>query len=213
MDLPYKQYHPWELLDSALKWDMKAHSRQHFFTTIGVALDPGNVVLSCLVWICICRSGACVHHVDEDHMDEQCTACDAMPKLTEILSNCGEASKMSQARLLLLRMQRRFPSLRFNPTCNCEKAGDVVESTGGILSPWRLSAGVVVRHLRNLFGLRRDDVKEGVEAMGALARECKAFYVQICWSVRNRDDRAPRAFATILEQVVPAIPSLSLIHI
>ncbi len=71
---------------------------------------------------------------------------------------------MSQARLLLLCMQRRFSSLRFYPTCDCEKAGDVVESTGGILSPWRVSAGVVVRYLANLFGLSRDDVLGAVEA-------------------------------------------------
>ena len=77
------------------------------FTTIGLALDPGNVVLSCLLWIWICRSGACVHHAHEEHMDEQCAAYDVMPKLTEILSNCGEATTMSPARLLPPRMQRR----------------------------------------------------------------------------------------------------------
>ena len=140
-------------------------------------------------------------------MNANCAACNEMPSLTEILRNCGRADKMAQARLLLLCMQRRYSSLRFNPTCNCEKAGDVVEATGGILSPWRLSARVVLRHLDNLFGLSRDDVLEAVEAMGALARQCKTFYVQICRSELNEDDRAPRAFATILEQVVPAIPS------
>ena len=113
---------------------------------------------------------------------------------------------MSQARLLLLCMQRRFSSLRFYPTCDCEKADDVVESTGGILSPWRLSAGVVVRYLAHLFGLSQDDVLEAVEAMGTLARACKTFYVQICQSELIEDDRAPKAFATILEKVVPANP-------
>ena len=47
--------------------------------------------------------------------------------------------------LLLFRMQLRFSSLRLNPTCSCEKPGDVVEATGGILSAWRPSSGVVVR--------------------------------------------------------------------
>ena len=42
-------------------------------------------------------------------------------------------------------MQFRFSSLRWNPTCSCEKPGDVVEATGGILSAWRPSSGVVVR--------------------------------------------------------------------
>ena len=138
-------------------------------------------------------------------MNANCAACDEMPSLTEILRNCGRADKMAQARLLLLCMQRRFPSLRFNPTCNCEKAGDVVEATGGILSPWRLSARVVLRHLDNLFGLSRDDVLEAVEAMGALARQCKIFYTQIYRSVLDEDARVPSAYATILERVVPAI--------
>jgi len=82
-----------------------------------------------------------------------CATCGEMPQLTEILRHCGEAGKMAQARLLLLCMQKRFSSLRFNPDCNCAKAGDVVEATGGILSPYRLSAGVVGRHLAILFGL------------------------------------------------------------
>ena len=205
LDLPYKCYDTQDLPESALEWDMKALSRQHCFTRIGVALDPGNVVYSCMLWICICRSGASVHDVEEEHMNANCAACNEMPSLTEILRNCGRADKMAQARLLLLCMQRRFSSLRFNPTCDCEKAGDVVEATGGILSPWRLSARVVLRHLDNLFGLSRDDVLEAVEAMGALARQCKIFYTQIYRSVLDEDARVPSAYATILERVVPSI--------
>ena len=102
-----------------------------------------------------------------------CATCDTMPKLTEILRNCGTSSKIAQARLLLLCMQRRFESLRFNPGCNVEKAGDVIESTGGILSPWRVSARVVLHYLANLFNLSDDGMKETVEAMDALARQCK----------------------------------------
>ena len=124
-----------------------------------------------------------------------------MPNLTEILLRSGDADKMALARLLLLYMQRRFPSLRFNPSCNCEKAGDVAEATGGILAPWRVSASVVVRHLENLFGMRRDDKLGAVEAMGALARQCKIFYTQICRSELNEDARVPRAYATILDRV------------
>ena len=139
-------------------------------------------------------------------MNANCAACNEMPLLTEILRNCGRADKMAQARLLLLCMQRRFSSLRFNPSCNREKAGDVVEATGGILSPWRVSAGVVVGHLANLFGLSHDDVLEEVEAMGALARQCKVFYTEISRSELNEDTRVPRAYATILDRVVPPIP-------
>ena len=48
LELPYRRDRRRDLPVSALKWDMKALSHQHFFTTIGVALDPGNVVLSCM---------------------------------------------------------------------------------------------------------------------------------------------------------------------
>ena len=175
---------------------MNALSRQHFFSHIGVGLDPGNVVLSCMLWVCICRSGACVHFVDKEHMDGQCASCKTLPKLTEILRNHSQATKMSQARLLLLCMQKRFSSLRFNGTCNCEIAGDVVEATGGILSPWRHSAEVVVRHLADLFRLTSDDVDETVEAMGGLARECSNFYRKIYRSELNEAEQVPGVFAT-----------------
>jgi len=217
LDLPYKKYNTTNLPESALEWDMKALSRQNFFTRIGVALDPSNVVLSCVLLVCICRSGACVHGVHEGLMGEPCAARHAKKsKLTEILRNCGKASKMAQARLLLLRMQSRFASLRFLPgrlkaysqtriKRNFEKAGDVVESTGGILSPWRVSAGVVGRYLANLFGLSRDDVLETVEAMGALARQCKDFYAHICRINLNEDAQLPYAFAEIIKGASPAI--------
>ena len=168
-------------------------------------MDPGNDVLSCVLCVCICRSGACVHDVHEKYLDEQCAACKKMLKLTEVLSNCSEMGKMAQAQFLLLAMQRRYSSLRFNPNCDCEKAGDVVEATGGILSPWRVSAGVVVRQLTDLFGLSRDDVLETVQDIGALALQCKIFYTQICRSEPNEDARAPLAYATIRDRVVPAI--------
>lgn len=32
------------------KWDRKAWSREHFFSTVGVALDPGNAVLATAFW-------------------------------------------------------------------------------------------------------------------------------------------------------------------
>ena len=112
---------------------------------------------------------------------------------------------MLQARLLLLFMQKRFSSLRFNGTCNCEIAGDVIEATGGILSPWRHSAEVVVRRLADLFRLTRDDVDETLESMGGLARECQNFYLKIYRSELNEADRVPRAYATIFHKVLPAI--------
>ena len=55
-----------------------------------------------------------------------CAQCHKL-RLTEILSGQGEVSKMAQAWFLFLYMQKRFSSVRFDPTCNAEKAGDVVE--------------------------------------------------------------------------------------
>ena len=95
--------------------------------------------------------------------------------------------------------------MRFDRTCNCEKAGDVMESTGSIFYPWRASARVVGSYLAKLFGLSRDDVLETLDAMGALARQCKIFYTHISWRELNEDTRVRRAYPTILERVVPAI--------
>ena len=112
---------------------------------------------------------------------------------------------MAQARFLFLYMQKRFYSLRFDPTCNAEKAGDVVESTGSILSPWRASAGVVLRYLTKMFSLSRDDVLETGEAMGAFARQVKILYAHICRNEPIENARVPKIYATILQQIVPAI--------
>jgi hypothetical protein len=69
LTLPCHKFKATDLPESALEWDMKGLSRQHFFTTIGVPLDPGNIVLSCILLACICRSGACVHEVYKGHND------------------------------------------------------------------------------------------------------------------------------------------------
>ena len=99
-----------------------------------------------------------------------------MPQLIEILRKCSKTNRIEQAQHLLLCMQKRFTSLRFVPGCNVEKAGDVFESTGGMLSPWRTSAKCVLQKLTEWFSLREDDVKETLEAMGALARHCINLY-------------------------------------
>ena len=69
LDLPYHVFDTEDLPESALEWDMKALSRQHFFTTVDVPLDPGNIVLSCILLVGIFRSGACVHEVYKGHND------------------------------------------------------------------------------------------------------------------------------------------------
>ena len=133
-----------------------------------------------------------------------CAQCHEL-KLTEKLSGQGEVSKMVQARFLFLHMQKRFSSVRFNPTCNAEKAGDDAESTGGILSPWRVSAGVVLEHLTKMFSLSQDDVGETGEAIGAFARQVKILYAHICRSEPIVAARVPKIYDTILRQIVPAI--------
>ena len=118
---------------------------------------------------------------------------------------CGGAGKMADARLLLLCMQRRFTSVRFDRTCNCEKAGDVVEATGGILSLWRSSTGVILRYLSREHDLRADEVKETLEDMGTLARQCKILCAHLVWSAQDEQEAVLSAYVTIRERVRPAI--------
>ena len=46
--------HTGGMLDTAntspFAWDRKAWSREHFFASVGLALDPGNAVLSATLW-------------------------------------------------------------------------------------------------------------------------------------------------------------------
>ena len=138
-------------------------------------------------------------------MNENCAACKEMPLLTEILRHGDRAQKMARARLLLLCMQRFYSSLRYNPACHSEKAGDVIEATGGILSPYRTSARGVVRHLSREYGLCEDDIKETLEDMGALARQCKIFHAYMVWSAEGEQETMTRAYATIRKEVTPVI--------
>ena len=86
---------------------------------------------------------------------------------------------MPIARMLLLYVQIRFSSVRYNPTCNVVKAGDVIKATGGILDPYNNQANVVIKHLRSVFDcLNEDAVKAAVSALGALAKECDSFFRQ-----------------------------------
>ena len=180
LSLQYKDGNE-HLPDSALNWDMKSLSKLHFFTTIGVPCDPGNRVYSYMLLVCMCRSGAYGNDVDK-LFDQSCANCDrmpgGMPELINILRKCSNTNKIQQAQLLLICMQKRFSSLRFVAGCNAEKAGDVIESTGGMLSPWRTSANGVLYKLTEWFNLREDDVKETVEAMGVFVRHCINFYTQ-----------------------------------
>ena len=157
-----------------------------------------------MLLVCICRSGAYGNDVDT-LFDQSCTNCDrmpgAMPELINILCTCSNTSKIQQAQLLLICMQKRFSSLRFVAGCNAEKAGDVIESTGCLLSPWRASAKSVLYKLTESFNLREDDVKETLEAMGALARNCINLYTHSVQSNMKKRD----VYNTIHKFVKPII--------
>ena len=128
-----------------------------------------------------------------------------MPQLIEILRTCSNTNKIQQAQLLLMCMQTRFSSLRFVAGCNAEKAGDVIESTGCMLSPWRASAKSVLYKLTQSFNLREDDVKETVEAMDAFVRHCINFYRQ---SLQLNMDKT-EIYNTIRKWVKPKISPCS----
>ena len=188
--------------------DMQSLSRQYFFRTIEGPCDPGNAVYSYMLLVCICRSGAYGNDVGT-LFDQSCTNCDrmpgAMPELINILCTYSNTSKIQQAQLLLICMQKRFSNLRFVAGCNVEKAGDVIESTGCILSPWRASAKSVLYKLTQSFNLREDDVKETVEAMGAFVRHCINFYTQ---SLQLNMDKT-EVYNTIRKWVKPKISPCS----
>ena len=70
-----------------------------------------------------------------------------------------------------------------------------MESSGGILSPYRASVRVVMDYLAHLFTLSKDAVLETEEAMGALARECKILYVHMLRVEPKEGDPVERAYA------------------
>ena len=68
------------------------------------------------------------------------------------------------------------------------------------MSPYRGSARVVIDELAHLFTLSKDSVLATVEAMGALARECKILYVHMLRREPKEGDPVPRAYAIMREQ-------------
>ena len=53
--------------------------------------------------------------------------------------------------------------------------------------------------------MSRDDVLDTVEAMGTLARRCKMHYQHVWWSEPNEDARVQKAYAAIIDRVLPAV--------
>ena len=69
---------------------------------------------------------------------------------------------------LLLRLQCQMPSLRFGcaeQPHNQEKAGDVLESVGGFLSPLHKRVAVVSRELGREYGWWEDDVRDALRSL------------------------------------------------
>ena len=149
LGLPGHKYRASECPACPLQWDRKALSHQHFFTSIGVPLDPGNVAYVGMLYTVVCRVGGAL----PEKYSESCKYCH--------LSNSGFASvraladqwgplakekpgkvanaKVAIIRVLLLQMQCALSSVRFNQDCNPSNAGDILEAVGGVLHPWRPS--------------------------------------------------------------------------
>jgi hypothetical protein len=50
LDLEFRNKGASDLSDHPLGYDIKTLSRQHYFTTFGVGEDPGNTILSCMLF-------------------------------------------------------------------------------------------------------------------------------------------------------------------
>ena len=74
------------------------------------------------------------------------------------------------------------------------------------MAPYRTSAQVVVHELARLFPMNQDDVHDTIGDMGMLARRCKEFYHHIWVSETTEDASVQKAYATIIERVLPAVP-------
>ena len=72
---------------SPLEWDVRALSRQNYFTTVGIALDPGNETLAAILLGLSCRTAAAVYC-----NEEWCKACvDLVP---DVLCGVVQTVKM-----------------------------------------------------------------------------------------------------------------------
>ncbi len=182
IELPYKERRDVSKLpQSALEWSLKELSRQNFFSHIGVAVDPGNLVLSCMLALCICRSSAwspCMQEEDEGWY-WVCDSCAAMPCLREVLRISSQQPCRAQSRFLLRWMMKRFSSLRLDMAVNAQTAGDILEAVGGVLHPWQPSAEVVLKKLVASCACTGDEVSDARAAMGNLALRCQALVAYV----------------------------------
>ena len=102
-----------------------------------------------------------------------------MPRLVDVLHLSSQKPAFLRSNFLLRYMMKRFESLRFDGPANVEIAGDILESVGGVMHPWRTSAQVVVKVLMESCGISRDEVCEARAAMGVLASHCKRLVAHV----------------------------------
>ena len=183
-------------------------SRENFFTTIGISIDPGNVVLSLMVWLAICRSGAalppsmCETDCEKDMFCKNCKTI-ALHAVHIRRGRSGQKCRgVTQCRDLFLYMQDRWPGLRFQKRFNVERAGDILEAIGGILCPFKPIVRDIMAAYEKEFKIHKDDVKETVNAMGEFAKQIKILYSHAC---RDHDEAARVAsiMATMHQTVKP----------
>ena len=137
------------------QWDRKAWSRQNFFASEGVALDPGNEVLSAaLLALVVLADALCSHFPKVDH-----GPCHLSPAL--VLESCLPML----LRYLLVVMQHNMPRLRYGVAgqcIDCEAAGDILEAVGGFLRPWAKRAEGVSRTLAEKYGFGPVEVDDAL---------------------------------------------------
>jgi hypothetical protein len=170
LDLEFRNKGASDLSDHPLGYDIKTLSRQHYFTTVGVGEDPGNTVLSCMLFMLMCRSGAwALEHVKE--LSKQCKYCKGQkPDAMRRLCASPLESKPEYAQALLVMMQQRFSSVCFEELiCNQDEARDIVEAIGGVMHPWKPKMTVVINELRTRHDFSLDEIQETRQAMGKMA--------------------------------------------
>ena len=112
-----------------------------------------------------------------------------MPRLVDVLHLSSQKPAFARSSFLLRYMMKRFESLRFGGPANAEIAGDILESVGGVMHPWRTSAQAVLKVLMESCGISRDEVCEARAAMGVLVSHCKRMVAHV-WR-RGTDTPTP----------------------
>ena len=161
-----------------LQWDRKAWSREHFFASVGLPLDPGNAVLCAALMALVVLSGAiCTHFPGKG--DAPCPLCVAAGSSRAVCARCllvpqAESASSGQEclphllRYLLVAMQHQMPHLRMGLAkvrIDREEAGDILESVGGLMRPWAKRAECVFGCLAQRYRMRASEVKDALRCL------------------------------------------------